>query len=356
MVHQAVQNILNVRKFFFLTFALALFSCSSQFPNETAQNGDISFVETDVIDVSISATIKMESITGFDIHPSTDKLIVAGTGLDNISGIFVFDSQSNMNEWLNPHINPYTIIFHPDGSSFFSISLAGYVDIIESEVGRVKESLPISCGGEWLYYDQENKSLLLGAMGHHVTQPIYFRLLDTVKQTCITLFEKIGVLNFVDISQDFKYVAASINDFDNYVYVWDLQSNIETCKLHGDFGLFVPELDQIAVLDGSTMKLYEPETCVLLRKIELNEQPHLGYLAFNNTGSMFASIGSYIELWDTKSGKFLHRSELSEQLLPSSISSKVKFNSSGSKIIANFFVGTNNGARNSHLLVWDIIN
>jgi WD40 repeat protein len=208
------------------------------------------------------------------------------------------------------------LAFTPDGSLIATGNAAGVVKLRESKTGRVIHSLSDHKGGATsLVFSPDGNTLFCGQGygGARVWDVRYGRLLRScyVEESRPSGFTIDRRMNSIGLSQDgasLATCASSVNDeFVDRVRIWDAESGAlkRDFDFHGQPMALSPDGSIIAT-GGKSIKLWDSHTGKPLREL-------FGYLkrtqsiVFSADGKLIVSGGSYgtTNLWDVSRGRLL---------------------------------------------------
>lgn len=303
--------------------------------------------------LSLLATREMYAINGVSWHPINHIFAIAGWETPTAHSIQLYDVQTKQVVWFKEDI-PSSIVFAPDGNFIASTPFNGsYIQTLVSENGHVtSETTSGNCkGGEWLFFNKTGAKLLIGRGARHINLETTINLWDIQTGTCIELDKRFGTLNFLDVNEDFSLVIMSFMMQDRRVFVWDIRRKVDVCNLPGDFGLFVPHLNQFIISNEEKLTFYDASLCQKVGEHLINT-PFRGYITFSPNGEMFATAGEYLQLWETSTGELLFQEKLPDNFFGSSSRPSFDFSSDGNYLLTVF---SSQGENKSVIQVWQIL-
>jgi WD40 repeat protein len=305
--------------------------------------------------LSLLATRDVHAINGVSWHPINQVFAIASWETPTTHSIQLYDVQTEQVVWFKEEI-PSAIAFTPDGNFIATAPFNGsYIQMLVSENGHIDSEITSdNCkGGEWLFLSKTGEKLLIGRGARHINLETTINLWDIQTGACIELDKRFGVLNFLDVNEDFDLAIMSFMMQDRQVFVRDIQREADVCNLPGDFGLFVPHLSQFVISNEEKLTFYDASSC---QKVEehLISTPFRGYIAFSPNGELFVSAGRYLQLWETGTGKLLFQEELPSDFFGSSSHPRIVFSPNGDYVLAVFSTeGENKGS--DVIQIWQLL-
>lgn len=299
------------------------------------------------------ATREMYAINGVSWHPTTHILAIAGWETPAAHSIQLYDVQTEQLLWFKEVI-PSGIAFTPDGNYIVNTPFNGsFVQTLVSENGDIDSEIASdNCkGGDWLFFDKTGGKLLIGRGARHINLETTINSWDIQKGVCIELDKRFGALNFLDVNEDFALVIMSFMMQDQHVIVRDLWRRVDICDLPGDFGLFVPLLNQFVISSDEKLAFYDALSCQKVDEL-LIDKPFRGYITFSPDGEMFATAGEYLQLRKTSTGELLFQEKLPDNYFGSSGSPSFDFSSDGGHLMGVF---STQGENKSVIQVWQVL-
>jgi WD40 repeat protein len=308
--------------------------------------------------LSLLATWEMRSAFATDWHPTRDVVAISGSDINGNRGAQIYDIQTGEKIWFRESGWAYALAFLSEGNSIAMTPFyEAHVQILDTERENVVSNMTSDdcSAGQWLQFNPGENKLLTGlGRGHQADWETTINMWDMQTGSCNQLDKRFGLLTFLDVSDDFNYVAMSIYFEDHQVYIRDLETGNDICNLSGDFSLFVPSTDQFVVVNAEKLSFYETDLCQPVRDLII-DPPHDGYFAFSPNGGIFATSGDYLQLWDTNTGKLLFQVKQPEKLFGSRSHPRLFFNPNGDYLLAVYATLDNNDEQIAVIQVWKLL-
>lgn len=308
--------------------------------------------------LSLLATWEMQSAFATDWHPIRDVIAISGSDINGNRGVQIYDIQTGDKTWFRERGWAYAMAFLSEGKSIaITPFYEARVQILDTEKDSVVSNMASDdcSAGQWLQFDPGENRLLTGlGRGYQADWETTINMWDMQTGSCRQLDRRFGLLTFLDISDDFNYVAMSIYFEDHQVYIRDLETGNDVCNLSADFSLFVPSTDQFVVVNAEKLSFYEIDSCQPVRDLMI-DPPYDGYLAFSPNGEIFATTGNYLQLWDTNTGKLLVQVKQPEKLFGSRSNPRLLFNQDGDYLMVVYATLSNNDEQIVAIQVWELL-
>lgn len=172
-----------------------------------------------------------------------------------------------------------------------------------------------SCiNGEHLLSSAYADELLIASLSGHINWETTLNLWNFKTNECKKIHQFRGFPVFLDVNKNFTKVLLSFIADNNYISLWDRETNKEVCQFLGDKGLFIPNTNQIVVSASDKLSFYNVSSCDLLREFPISGV-YIGYIAISSNGEWIATAGEKLQLWDTTTGMLLFSEPLSKDFV-----------------------------------------
>lgn len=306
--------------------------------------------------LSLITTWEMGIISATDWHPMRDVVVISGSDTNGVGGIRLYDIQTGDEIWFKESV-PGGVTSAPEGELIAITPFYGaYVRILEPDKNSVVFDLESdNCSaGHWLQFDPKGKTIITGLGFGRIDWETIINVWDVQTGTCEQTARRSGMLTFLDVNDNFNYVAMSIYSEDHQVYIQDLGTGNDVCNLPGDFSLFVPSTNQFAVVNAAKLSFYEINSCQPVRDLMI-DPPYDGYLTFSPNGEFFAVSNNFLQLWNTNTGEVLDQVQQPEKLFGSRSRPRLLFSPNGDYLLAIYSTLDNNDEKKTIIQIWDLL-
>ena len=261
----------------------------------------------------LSTAVEWEMMRVDDLVWSPDGLLFALVGTEkNELRIHLYDSRAHSQVWSRKTGGGISIDFSADGTliatgggdlELWAVSSGQRLDVYRGNARR------------YIKFISDGQTILLGETYYPHPDETPFSLLrlwDVERRKTHEIMRINGSMWSLEISPDNHLIATSIenqnDDIVEQVLLWDISSQKQICSFQGDYGIFNPSNDMLAVAEGEVINLWDVRTCQLIGVIEERAEPFS--LAFSTDGTLLAfgnnlEHGS-IQIWDVIANKRLY--------------------------------------------------
>ena len=308
--------------------------------------------------LSLSNTWKMRLVKALIWHPTNNLIAFAGTDEDEVRGTYLYDVQSGQKLYFidNGSLGAAGgIVFAPDGNSIATTSFyGGLIQMAKTANGaEVVNLVSDNCSaGHWLFFNPTGDALLTGLGSGHIDWKTTLNLWDIRTGSCQQLQKRPGFLGFLDVNDSFNHVLMSMMLQEQEIYLWDLDRQIDTCHLLGNFGLFVPLTNQFVVSNEDKLSFYDVSSCQMLQEFTI-APPFYGYVAFSPNGELFVTAGKNLQVWKSSTGELLFQEELPENFFGAHSHPSLVFSPNG-QYLSGVFSVLKDDEVNAIIQVWQV--
>jgi len=364
-----------------IIIALALFAACAPLIDKTPKSVErtpypaLRPTTQNVLAPSLLAEWKTGKIKDMGWSPS-GKLFAINYSVDNSDGnnyVRAFSAESFNSLWVAKNSLAWDLIFTSDGQFILESNItAPYFYWRSVEKGDIVRHIgyedvildPGDCGGGQIIMENISHNTALIAsysdlIGLNTQNMVVINQLDLATRKCKNLLIYQGSFDLFDLNSSGNLLAYGGEGKNDSIIIWDMEKQAEVCRIpQVEFGRFIPDENELAVVREQKIFFIEASTCRELR--ELNISPlvdYENYLAFSPDGKQFAVARDSIQIIDTVTGEVLAKMPFPQKAVP--ITSKlflsgIKFSPDGHYLLVAYDLLELNSADDGEIQLWQL--